>query len=54
MGIKCSKASPVSEPTAMLTQNWILSWKTLVHEVHSSTTMPNMETSVISTLARVA
>lgn len=54
MGSRCSKASPVSEPTARLMQNWIHSWNKLEHEVHSSTTMPNMDASVITTLAMVA
>lgn len=54
MGSRCSSASPVSEPTARLTQNWMHSWKTPVQVVHSRTTMPNMDVSVINTLARVA
>lgn len=54
MGTRCSKASPVSEPTARLMQNWIQFWNTLVQEVHSSTTMPNMDVRVINTLAMVA
>lgn len=54
MGSRCSSASPVSEPTARLMQNWMHSWKTLVQAVHSRITMPNMDASVITTLARVA
>lgn len=54
MGSRCSSASPVSEPTARLMQNWMHSWKTPVQAVHSRTTMPNMDVSVITTLARVA
>lgn len=54
MGSRCSNASPVSEPTAMLMQNWIQSWNMLVQEVHSSSTMPNMDVRVITTLATVA
>lgn len=54
MGSRCSRASPVSEPTAMLMQNWMHSWKTLVQAVHSRITMPNMAANVITTLARVA
>lgn len=54
MGSRCSSASPVSEPTARLMQNWMHIWKTLVQAVQSRTTMPNMDVSVITTLARVA
>ena len=54
IGNKCSRASPVSEPTARLMHSWMMSWKTLEHDVHSSTTIPNMEVRVITTLARVA
>lgn len=54
IGSRCSNASPVREPTAMLTQNWMLSWNTLVQEVHRSTTMPNTAVRVITTFARVA
>lgn len=54
MGNRCSNASPVSEPTARLMQNWMLIWNTLVQEVHSRIEMPNMDVSVITTLARVA
>lgn len=54
MGSRCSNASPVSEPTARLMQNWMLSWNTLVQEVHSRIKMPNMDVSVITMLARVA
>lgn len=54
MGNRCNNASPVSEPTARLTQNWMLSWNTLVQEVHSRIAMPNMDVNVITMLARVA
>lgn len=54
MGNRCNSASPVSEPTARLTQNWMLSWNMLVQEVHSRMQMPNMDVSVIKMLARVA
>lgn len=54
MGNRCNNASPVSEPTARLMQNWMLSWNTVVQEVHSRIEMPTMDTSVITTLARVA
>lgn len=54
MGNRCNNASPVSEPTARLMQNWILIWNTLVQEVHSRIVMPNMDANVITVLARVA
>lgn len=54
MGVRWSNASPVREPTARLMQNWIQNWNTLVKEVQSSNTMPNMDVSVITMLAMVA
>lgn len=54
MGNRCNNASPVSEPTARLMQNWMLSWNTPVQEAHSRIEMPNMDVSVITMLARVA
>lgn len=54
VGIRCNRASPVSEPTARLMQNWMHIWKTLVQAAHSNTTMPNMDITVISKLAMVA
>ena len=54
IGRRCSRASPVREPTARLMQNWMQSWKMLVQEVHSSTTIPNSAVRQISRLAMVA
>lgn len=54
MGRRCRRASPVSEPTAKLTQNWMTSWKALVQEVHRSITIPISAARVITALARVA
>lgn len=54
IGRRCNRASPVREPTARLTQNWMMSWKTLLQEVHSSTTTPTTAARQIRRLAMVA
>lgn len=54
IGSRCNSASPVRDPTARLMQNWMHNWNTLVQEVHSRITMPNMDVRVITTLAIVA
>lgn len=54
IGRRCSRASPVSEPTARLMANWRTSWNALVQDVHRSITIPISAARVTTTLARVA
>ncbi len=53
-GSRCSRASPVKDPTARLMQNWMQSSNTCVHAENTSTTIPNMAIRQMMRLASVA
>lgn len=53
-GSRCSRASPVKDPTARLMQNWMQSSNTCVHADNSSTTIPNTAIRQMMRLASVA